>query len=207
MKIPLLIGVALLSCTAAIAAPVEKIKNENAIAQEETLRPGEKESAGGGFSSAIVFLSDGSVEATAAGKATTRAVKRGDVIFREAKEGVLRAAGTAPVRFVRIEFPKGGDDFVWGTKGFAPDYKLLIENRHVRIYDIHIAAGSSEPQHTHRDRVVVCLSGATLRHVFPDGSQENSSIATDDCLWRKGSTHVGNNIGATPLWVIAIEPK
>jgi len=207
MKISLLIAAGWLSCAAAFAAPVEKIKNENVIAQEETLRPGETESAGGGLANAVVFLSDGSVETSAAGKATTRAVKRGEVIFREAKEGALRVTGAATVRFVRVEFPKDGDDFVWGTKGFAPDYKLLIENRHARIYDIRIAPQSSEPMHTHRDRVVVCLSGATLRHGFPDGHLEDSSIATDDCLWRKGSTHVGNNIGATPLWVIAIEPK
>src|SRR5882724_4848851 len=129
MRISLLICAALVAWTVAAVAPVEKIKNESVVAQEETLRPGETESTGEGFSSAVVFLSDGSVETSVAGKTTTRAVKRGEVIFREAKQGALRATGAAPVRFVRIEFPGGGDDFVWGTKGFAPDYKLLIENR------------------------------------------------------------------------------
>ena len=207
MKKILLVCASLVSWTVATAAPIEKIKNERVVAHEETLRLGDADSVGSGQPCAFVFLSDGTIATNVAGKATTQAVKRGDVIFREAKHGAVRAAGSAPLHFVRIEFPGGGDDFVWGTKGFAPDYKLLVENRYARIYDIHIPAHGSEPQHTHRDRVVVCLSGAQLRHVMPDGRQEDSSIATDDCLWRKGSTHVGNNIGTTPLWVIAIEPK
>ena len=207
MKITLLICASLVSWAVAGAASVEKIRNERVVAQEETLRPGEMESAGGGFASAVVFLDDGFIVTNVAGKTATRTVKRGEMIFREAKGGTLSAAGTAPMRFVRIEFPGGGSDVTLGRAGFAPDYKLLVEKGHARIYEIHIAAGSSEPQHTHRDRVVVCLSGAKLRHVLPDGHEEDSSIATDDCLWRKGQTHVGKNIGATDLWVIAIEPK
>ena len=206
MKLSLLICAALISWTAA-AAPVEKVKNERVAAREETLRPGEPASMGSGLSCAIVFLSDGSIETNVAGQATTRAVKRGEVVFCEAKHGALRATGTAPVRFVRVEFPGVGDEAVWGTTGLAPNYKLLIENRYARIYDIRIPAGATEPQHTHHDRVVVCLSGAKLRHVLPDGHQEDSSLETDDCLWRKGQTHVGKNIGATDLWVIAVEPK
>lgn len=206
MKLPLLVCAVLASWAVATAAPVEKIKNERVVAQEETLPPG-TESVGSGWPCAIVLLSDGSIETNVGGKATMRAVKRGEVIFREAKHGAVRVTGTVPLRFVRIEFPGSGDESVWGTKGFAPDYKLLLENRYARIYDIHIAAGSSEPQHTHRDRVVVCLSGAKLRHLLPDGHEEDSSIETDDCLWRKGQTHVGKNIGTTALWVIAIEPK
>ncbi len=192
------------------AAPVEKIRNERVIAHEQTLRAGETETAGEGLPSVTVFLSDGSLELVSNGtsaRAATRAVKRGDVIYRGPQDGKIVNAGGADLRFVRVELVGKETNIKWGTSGFAPDYKLLVENGYVRVYDIRIAAGHSEPQHTHHDRVVVCLSGAQLRHVFPDKRQEDSSINTDDCLWRKGSTHVGNNIGASDLWVIAIEPK
>lgn len=206
MKIPFVICATASACALAAATPVEKIKNERVVALEFSLQPGESEPAGSGQPSAVVFLGDGNVELSIERKVAVRAVKRGEVIFREANGAALRATSAA-VRFVRIEFPGGGDDFVWGTKGFAPDYKMIVENRYARVYDIHIPAGGSEPQHTHRNRVVVCLSGAKLRHVLPDGSEQDSSIARDDCLWRLGQTHVGKNIGATDLWVIAIEPK
>ena len=206
MKIFLLICSLLVAGTVATAASVEKIKNDRVVAQEISLQAGETEPAGGGGPSLTVFLTDAYLLKVTADKSVTSRVARGGTFFREATGPKITAAAT-PVRFVRIEFPGSGDDFVWGTKGFAPDYKLLLENRFARIYDIRIAALASEPQHTHRDRVVVCLSGAKLRHVLPDGHEEDSSIATGDCLWRKGQTHVGKNIGDTPLWVIALEPK
>jgi len=50
------------------------------------------------------------------------------------------------------------------------------------------------------------VGGAQLRSPA-DGHEENSTLKTGDCLWRKGQTHIGKNIGTTDLWVIAIEPK
>jgi len=75
------------------------------------------------------------------------------------------------------------------------------------VYDIRIPAGVREPQHSHRDRVVICLSGAKLSHLLPDGRQEPSTLETGESTWRRGGTHVGQNLGTTDLWVIAVEPK
>jgi hypothetical protein len=119
----------------------------------------------------------------------------------------VRATGATGLRFITIALLGPETNVRWGTTGFAPAYKLLLENGFARVYDIRIAAGHSEPQHSHHDRVVVCLSGAELRHEFPDGRSEASSLKTGDCLWRRGGTHVGHNLGQTDLWVIAIEPK
>jgi hypothetical protein len=55
--------------------------------------------------------------------------------------------------------------------------------------------------------VVVCLSGAQLRHLMPDGREEPSTLQTGAITWRLGATHIGQNLGNTDLWVIAIEPK
>ena len=198
MKTPFVVFAALCAWSVVSASSVEKIKNERVIAHEITLQPGEVEPAGGGRPSVTVYLTDGVVVTAPSKSSSTAKVIPGVTYYREAKGESIKAAGSAPVRFVRIEFLGGGDDFVWGTKGFAPDYKLLRENRYARVYNIRIPAGGSEPQHTHRDRVVVCLSGAKLRHVLPDGHEEDSSIATNDCLWRKAQTHVGKISGRRP---------
>jgi quercetin dioxygenase-like cupin family protein len=89
----------------------------------------------------------------------------------------------------------------------SPHYKLLFENQYTRVYDIRISAGAREPQHSHHDRVVVCLSGATLRHLMPDGRVEPSTLKTGETAWRRGGTHIGENFGKTDLWVVAVEPK
>ncbi|MES1166430.1 MAG: hypothetical protein ABUL68_00365 [Pseudomonadota bacterium] len=206
MKKFTLIYLSVLSCAVA-ATRVERVHNERAVAYEETLAPGESEAAVDRLPSVVVFLSDGTVSDAAGGQAAPVAVKRGQVIFRGANAAALRDSGKSELRFVRVEFPGQESGETWGERGFAPDYRLLVENGYVRCYNITIPAGLSEPQHTHRDRVVVCLSGAELRHVLPDGHQEDSSLKTGECLWRLGQTHVGKNIGKTDLWVIAVEPK
>jgi hypothetical protein len=75
------------------------------------------------------------------------------------------------------------------------------------VYDIRIPAHTREPQHTHKALVVVCLSGATLKHLMPDGTEEPSTLKTGEVGWRLDATHIGQNLGQTALWVIAIEPK
>jgi predicted metal-dependent enzyme (double-stranded beta helix superfamily) len=82
-----------------------------------------------------------------------------------------------------------------------------LENQYTRVYDIRIPAGMREPQHNHKHRVVVCLSGAELSHLLPDGRDEPSNLKTGEIAWRRGGTHIGRNLGKTDLWVIAVEPK
>jgi hypothetical protein len=53
----------------------------------------------------------------------------------------------------------------------------------------------------------VCLSGAELEHILPDGTHQPSTLETGEIVWRLGATHVGHNLGTTDLWVIAVEPK
>ena len=52
--------------------------------------------------------------------------------------------------------------------------------------------------------MVLCLNGAELEHLFPNGHTEPSTLKV---AFRAGSTHVGRNIGKTDLWVIAVEPR
>ena len=134
-------------------------------------------------------------------------VKRGDVVFNMPQARTVKNAGSSEAHFFRVEFPSKGAQDSWGTTGLSPNYKLLFENAYARAYDIRIPAGVREPQHTHHDCVVVCLNGAELEPLFPDGHKEPSTLKTGEVAFRAGSTHIGRNIGRSDLWVIAIEPK
>ncbi len=128
-------------------------------------------------------------------------------MFSGPAAGEIRNTGSSDLHFVRTEFLTDGSGETWGTTGLSPNYKLLIENQYTRTYDIRIPAGTREPQHTHQARVVVCLSGAELKHLMPDGREEPSTLKTGEVAWRSGGTHIGQNLGKTDLWVIAIAPK
>jgi hypothetical protein len=187
---------------------IEMIRNDKVVVYDEIVHPAETEAPGSGFPNVTIYLTGGTLEATlSAGKPESVNVKRGDTVFRDSGAGLISNTGSSEIRFIRIEFLRKPSSETWSTNGFAPSSRLLLENGYARAYDIRVPAGVTEPQHTHHDRVVVCLSGAQLKHILPDGQEENSSLKTGDCLWRRAQIHVGQNLGKTDLWVIAVEPK
>lgn len=203
------LGLVLLPVAGVLATTqTEKVRNEKVLVVELTLAPGETLSSSADRPSVAVYLDDGSIEVTpATGAPQTESVRRGDAVFWPAQAGTLKNTGSSALRIVRTEYLGKGGSETWGAAGLAPNYKLLFENQYGRVYDIRMAAGRSEPLHTHHDRVVVCLSGAELQHEMPDGRTEVSTLKTGEIAWRRGATHIGHNLGKTDLWVIAIEPK
>jgi len=184
----------------------ERIRNPHVTAVEYTLAPGDiltMESK----PAVTVYFDSGTL--TGGGEFANKklTVERGQAVFTPAGPLTLRNAGSAPIHFVRVEFPGAGATQTWGAAGLAPNYKVVLENNYARVYDIRIPAHADEQQHTHHDRVVVCLSGAKLKHEMPDGSEETATLETGEIAWRHGATHIGHNLGDTPLWVIAVEPK
>lgn len=205
------IGASLLFAAATVpgfAATAEILRNEKVVVTGETLAPGEQETVAGEHASVVVFLSGDSVAAKFAnGTSKNAAVHRGDVINEAPGRRIVTNTGHSPLKLVRTEFLTGGSEETWGMTGLPPNYNVFFEDRHSRTYEIRIAPHAWEPQHTHHARVVVCLNGAQLEHVLPDGTRQPSTLKTDEVTWRPGQTHTGHNLGDTDLWVIAIEPK
>jgi len=201
---PAMVLVALL----AAGAGTEELRNEKVVVVEDRLEPGEARSLRGELPGVVVYLEDGKLEITpSGGKLRTAGIRRGEAVFEPPQARTLKNTGSSAVRLVQVDFPGPGAPETWGTAGLPPNYRLIFENRYARVYDIRVPAGTSEPRHTHKDRVVICLSGADLVHEMPDGSREPSTLATGEIAWRRGATHIGHNIGKTDLWVIAVEPK
>lgn len=198
--------IALPACVSATS--VEKIRNEKVLVTEDTLASGETASFAGGRPGMLVFLTGNTaVIIPANGKPRKESVKRGDTLPQSADEKAIRNDGPSALSFVRIEFLTAGIDETWGMTGLSPNYKPILENQFARAYDIKIPAQTFEPQHTHHDRVVVCLAGAKLEHILPNGEKQPSTLKTGEVVWRLGATHIGHNMDRTDLWVIAIEPK
>ena len=186
----------------------EKVRNDKVLVVEQTLAPGEALSLPGERAGIVVYLDAGSVETTPSqGKSRTEAVQRGEAVFQPPQSETMKNAGSAALRVVWTEYLGKGGSEIWGTAGLAPNYKVIFENQYGRVYDIRMAAGKSEPLHSHHDRVVICLSGAELEHILPDGRKETATLKTSEITWRLATTHVGHNLGKTDLWVVAIEPK
>jgi len=190
------------------ASSVQKISNRRVIVTEETLAPGEAALLPSARPSVIVYFAGDQVDVVpASGKGANEAIRRGETVFEPAGTKSLKNIGSSQVKYVRTEFLTSGKQETWGKTGLPSNYKILVENRYVRAYDIRIAPHSYEPRHTHRDRVVISLSGAMLEHVLPNGQKQPVNLRAGEIVWSREQTHVGHNIGSTELWVICVEPK
>lgn len=190
------------------AASVEVLRNEKVLVTEETLAPGAQETLAGKHASVVVYLGGDQAEMKFAnGQVRRGAVRRGETVNEPARAGTLRNTGRVALRLVRVRFLTAGSAETWGRTGLPPNYTVLFEDRHSRTYNISIPAHFTEQKHTHHDRVVVCLLGATLQHELPDGRRQTATLKTNEVVWRLGQTHRGHNLGNTNLWAIAIEPK
>lgn len=206
-----LVGVAMLWMAGSgllFAATKEDFRNDKVIVSEETLAPGEREAITDHYASAVVFLTGDEAQVKfAGGEVRNLSIERGETVNEPAKERELTNTGKTPLRLVRVDFLTSGGHESWGKTGLPQNYQMIFEDAYSRAYNIRIRAHEWEPRHTHHDRVVVCLSGAQLEHVLPDGKVIPSTLKTDEVDWRPGQTHVGHNLGDTDLWVVAIEPK
>ena len=205
-----LVGAAALGMAAGslFAATTEVLKNEKVAVSEVTLKPGEQAPLPADHASVVVYLAGDEAQLKLANDTEQNlTVERGETVDEMARAGVLINTGHQLLRLVRVEFLTPGGHEMWGMTGLPRNYQMIFEDSHSRTYNIKVAAHEWEPQHTHHDRVVVCLSGATLEHVLPDGSVVPSTLKTDEVTWRPAQTHKGHNPGDTDLWVVAIEPK
>lgn len=190
------------------ATSVEKVMNSHVVVTEETLARGESATFAGNRPSMFVFMTDGVAEIKSGDvKAAKQNIRRGQLIYKAAFRQIVKNEGHSELRFAHIVFLNKPNHETWGMTGLSPEYKLLLENEHARAYDIKIPVQTFEPLHTHRDRVVVCLDGAELEHILPNGEHQPSTLKAGEIGWRPGVTHIGHNMGHTDLWVIAIEPK
>ena len=66
----------------------------------------------------------------------------------------------------------------------SPDnFKLLLENEHVRVLQYTLQPGALDHWHTHPPRVGYVLSGAKIRVTEADGSHQDYDEKTGDNYW------------------------
>ncbi len=190
------------------ARSAEKITNSRVRVEEYTLAAGEVVALAPEHASVLVVINGDKAEfGFTNGSKRVSDLTRGMTVAEPTGWNSLTNTGRTLIDLVRIEFLGAGSNETWGVMGLSPNYKLLVEDRYNRSYDIRIPSHTKEPQHTHHDRVVVCLEGARLEHILPDGTKQPSTLRAGEVAWRLGGTHIGHNLGETNLWVIAVEPK
>ena len=89
----------------------------------------------------------------------------------------------------------------------SPDnYKVLLENEHVRVLEMQLGAGKSDNKHSHPDLTAYVVKGGKIR-MHEDSGPKDMDVPDGAALWIAAHTHRVENIGTTDFKVIVIEDK
>jgi pimeloyl-ACP methyl ester carboxylesterase len=87
------------------------------------------------------------------------------------------------------------------------NYKVLLENDHVRVLEALLKPGDRTPQHSHPARVVYTLSDHSAIFRSPEGRVTHSTSKAGDTVWRDPVIHSEENDGKTDSHAILVEFK
>ena len=101
----------------------------------------------------------------------------------------------------------GHQDNLDPLKVAADTHKLVFENTFVRVLEVHVPPGKTEPMHSHGRRVVVYLSDFHTRTTERGGRPQDNLRRKGLVRWSDPLVHTVENIGKIEGHVISVELK
>ena len=84
-------------------------------------------------------------------------------------------------------------------------FKVILDNKQVRIMDVWIKPGEKTPVHSHPNHVIYSLAGGTTKFTLADGKTETVTSKAGKAVWHNAETHVVENVGKTETHALDIE--
>ncbi len=86
-------------------------------------------------------------------------------------------------------------------------YSVMLENEHVRVLEMKLAAGEIDNQHSHPSETVYFITGGKVKFHLPDGETAEAEVPDGGVIWHEEWTHRVENIGSTDIHAIIVEAK
>lgn len=100
---------------------------------------------------------------------------------------------------------------VWAqdpVKVAPKNFKVLLENDHVRVLDFHSKPGEKIPMHSHPGYVAYSITGSgKTTFTFPDGKTIEVPAKAGQTTWRDAETHATEYTGKGETHVVLVELK
>ena len=88
------------------------------------------------------------------------------------------------------------------------NFRLLLENEHVRVMEYVLLPGKQDTWHTHPPKVSYVLSGGTLEVHLDDGTSFLADEKSGTASWAEvRGKHYVKNVGTTPVKILLVEDK
>ncbi len=88
------------------------------------------------------------------------------------------------------------------------NFKVLVDNEHVRVIQDTLAPGESESQHTHPAGWYYVVSPGKMKVTYADGKSIIWEAKVGEQAWMDAeAAHTSENIGTTTLSYVLVEVK
>jgi len=86
------------------------------------------------------------------------------------------------------------------------NFKLLLDNKYVRVLEYHLDPGQKDKPHTHPAKSSYVVTGGKLKVYLEDGSNIIADEEAGTASWSEAvGKHYVENVGTTPVTIILTE--
>jgi len=86
-------------------------------------------------------------------------------------------------------------------------HKVLLDNEHVRVLDVHAKPGEKVAMHSHPASTLYYLTDGKLKITYPDGRIEERTVKAGTAVWSDAVTHAVENVGTNDFHEVHTELK
>jgi quercetin dioxygenase-like cupin family protein len=87
------------------------------------------------------------------------------------------------------------------------NYRVLLENEHVRVLEMDLRAGTTDHPHSHPSETVYFKQGGKVRIHLSDGNEVEADLPDGHVMWHEPWTHRVENIGTSDILAVIVESK
>ncbi|MBN1481016.1 hypothetical protein EH223_00915 [candidate division KSB1 bacterium] len=192
-----------------------KVVFENAYvnAVEFTLSPGDKLPLHKGGARVVYSLSDYKLKWTEADEESEKEWAKGDAHWHAGIDHAAENIGDTEAQYIVVTrtdsmLPDIGDyDISQDASQLDPEHaKNIFENEHVRIVEVMLPPGESQPLHQGINRLIYSLSSYNIKYVS-DQIDKETQTEQGEAHWHAADQHAVQNIGETDAHYIIFEFK
>jgi quercetin dioxygenase-like cupin family protein len=93
------------------------------------------------------------------------------------------------------------------VEGGPETHKVILDNAHVRVLDVHVPPGQKIAMHSHPANVVYYVTDAKVKVTSPDGKTRVVEIKAGTAAWNGPVTHAVENVGTSEIHLVQTELK
>lgn len=177
-----------------------------------TLEPGEVLPLHKGGPRAVYALSDYTIKWTEGDRVSEKTWRRGDAHWHDAVAHAVDNIGDSDATYLTVTRKEtvlpasSGYDTAQDAGELDKTHAdVTFVNDHVRIIEVELSPGESQPVHHGINRLIYSLSDYRIRYTSDQADTKEMTMAKGEAHWHGADEHAVENIGETPARYVIFE--